>query len=527
MRSLSAALCALALVLNGCKSGEPSWAAALNVASVLIVPYSTIVGDVQRSNSVSVYKIAASGDLTLVAGSPFAAGSEPILAAVAPSGGFAYVVNGKSNNVSAYKIDARTGALTQVRGSPFSFDYSPYGPTQIVIDPHGSHAYVVSDAGVSGFSIDAATGALKRIAGSPFAAERSQGIGITAIAIDPSDRFAYVLDYFRNTISTYEIDAAGALKPAGSPLDAGQNSNSPGFPSVTIDPKGKFAYVTGNDRYVFIYAINATTGALTPSAHLGLGEPGVFELGRFAIDPSGRFAYAIDRSSGHVYAYGIDPTTGRLRPLARGNYSRNAGSQAYDLTIDPTGAFAYALNPRTIYAYRIDAAGGQLTPLARSPFTVAANTVDPVARWFNAGFCSALRGEAWTGAQSPPVAKRDSDLIFNRGAPMAPGYFYDPKRHIALHNPRGDVGGTITLRVAGEPPRDVPRRDLSMLATAAGIKLGSRAEMVVNLLGEPKIVKACNEQGYVYQRSRDGEPLSVLFVITNGIVTGISWERGG
>lgn len=39
--------------------------------------------------------------------------------------GFAYVSNKFSNNVSAYRIDANTGALTAVAGSPFAAGTSP------------------------------------------------------------------------------------------------------------------------------------------------------------------------------------------------------------------------------------------------------------------------------------------------------------------------------------------------------------------------------------------------------------------
>jgi hypothetical protein len=201
------------------------------------------------------------------------------------------------------------------------------------------------------------------------------------------------------------------------------------------------------------------------------------------------------------------------------------------LTIDPTGAFAYVFNRGTpstaiaIYAYRIDPAGGRLTPLARSPFTAAAITTDPVARWFNEGRCAAFGGVLESGPHTPPIAKRDSDFIFEHFN-ATPGYFYDAKRRIALHYPYGDGGGTITLQESGEPPQGVTRQDLSGVRTASGIKLGSHAQTVVNALGKPKIVSGCNQQGYFYVTS-GGMPLLLEFTFKHGIVTGISEERGG
>ena len=71
------------------------------------------------SDNVSAYAIAASGALTPVTGSPFAAGTKPYNVAIDPKGNFAYVTNFGSNNVSAYTINTSSGALTPVAGSPF------------------------------------------------------------------------------------------------------------------------------------------------------------------------------------------------------------------------------------------------------------------------------------------------------------------------------------------------------------------------------------------------------------------------
>jgi Lactonase, 7-bladed beta-propeller len=82
----------------------------------------------QVSNNVSAYMIdASSGALTPIAGSPFAAGQSPISIAVDLSGKFAYVTNHGANNLSAYSINPVTGALTPIAGSPFA---TGLGPTQ-------------------------------------------------------------------------------------------------------------------------------------------------------------------------------------------------------------------------------------------------------------------------------------------------------------------------------------------------------------------------------------------------------------
>jgi 6-phosphogluconolactonase len=532
MRHLPAALGALAIVLAGCRGGETTVPFA-RAPFVLIVPYFTIVGDIRGSNSVSVYKIdATTGALTRAAGSPLTAGKDPTAEALALGGRFAYVVNKGSNNVSAYKVNVTTGSLTPVAGSPFAIDYSSSGPNAVTVDPAGKHAYIVSDAGVSGFSINAATGALAPVPGSPFAAVSLDGFGTASIAVDPSGRFAYVLNYFRNTVSAYTINTIGALKLAGSPLDAGQNSNDmASFNSVTVDPKGKFAYVTGS-CCVYVYAIDAATGALAPRAHLSLSRPGDVDLKGFAVDPSGKFAYALN--GGRVNAYTIDAATGLLKAAAGRTFSVRTGADPYGITIDPSDTFVYVsdsgtrVSAPTISAYSIDPSTGELTPLARSPFTVSDNRTDPIARWFSAGTCAAFNGALWSDAHPPPFATRDSEgVILDRVTVAARGYFYDPKNHFALRYPNFDSGGTFTLRVSGPPPPGVPRRDLSKLHTESGIKLGSSAGTVVSLLGRPKIINGCDLQRYVYLTNRVGEPTSLQFTISRGRVTEIFEDFGG
>ena len=82
------------------------------------------------ANSVSRYDINAStGALTPVPGSPFAAGSIPFSVAVSSDGQFAYVANNAGNNVSAYTIDATTGALTLVPDLPFAAGRFPTSVT--------------------------------------------------------------------------------------------------------------------------------------------------------------------------------------------------------------------------------------------------------------------------------------------------------------------------------------------------------------------------------------------------------------
>jgi 6-phosphogluconolactonase (cycloisomerase 2 family) len=172
-----------------------------------------------NSNNVFAFTInATTGDLTPVTGSPFAAEDGPQSVTVDPSGKFVYVAHQTSNNISAYTIDGATGALTPVSGSPF---LAGSDPNSMAIDPSGKFLYVGNQndspgGDVSGYTINAATGALTAMAGSPFL----PGSGAATMAFAPSGEFGYVTA-FGSPITAFTINpTTGVPSPInGSPFN--------------------------------------------------------------------------------------------------------------------------------------------------------------------------------------------------------------------------------------------------------------------------------------------------------------------
>ena len=85
-----------------------------------------------------------------------------------------------------------------MKGSPFKAEGGPYG---IAIEPMGTFAYAANfnSNNVSAYTIDAISGALKKVKGSPFAA----GIEASSVTIEPTGRFAYVANFGANNVSAY------------------------------------------------------------------------------------------------------------------------------------------------------------------------------------------------------------------------------------------------------------------------------------------------------------------------------------
>ena len=315
------------------------------------------------SNSVSGYAIdAATGSLTPIPGSPFVTGLHPVGVAADPSGRFLQVTNmgdpasSTFGNLSAYLIDPVTGVLTPVDGSPFATSLFPEG---VAVDPSGRFVYVPNGGDVPAFSIDRASGSLTPIPGSPFF---TSGSGPDNVGIDPSGKFAYVPNFASANVTGFSIDATGALTELpSSPFPTGPE---PG--AVLVTPSGKFAYVMNHlASTVSAYSIDGTTGALSP---IGGGPVSVGGAPTsMAVHPTGKFLYVACEAAG-LSSFTIDPTTGALTPIAGSPF--DVGPVPLGVAVDFSGRFLYVSNRNagTVSGFRIDQSTGTLAAVPGSPF---------------------------------------------------------------------------------------------------------------------------------------------------------------
>ena len=163
--------------------------------------------------SIVAFSIAPSGSLTILSGSPFAAGAMPLQILPFPSASvgnttffFAADFADASGSISGYSV-SQSGVLTPVPGSPFP-TLSGSGPAGMLgagnfLDVALEHANAIAVFSVS------STGGLSQIPGSPFPA----GHGTSSLAA--ASGFLYALNSSDHTISVFTIDPlAGSLAPA-------------------------------------------------------------------------------------------------------------------------------------------------------------------------------------------------------------------------------------------------------------------------------------------------------------------------
>jgi 6-phosphogluconolactonase len=307
-------------------------------------------------------------------------------------GRFAYV-SGALSGVYCYAIDAITGALTALSGSPCD------SRTQVGVTAHPSGRFVYATLAVknpnapigdpndftsyvTAYAVNSSTGSLGAIAGSQLSAGLIELNGhefdanSVDITVDPSGRFVYMADY-TGGISAYTINPAtgglnavsGSPFPVAPPISPSQNA---GVNSVAVDPTGKFVYAALNgSNAISAYTINSSTGALTTV----VGSP--FPADRLPmavrVDPSGRYAYAVNMYTYDISAYLVNSSSGALTPIAGSPFS-SGGDSPTGLGVDLSGRFLYVTNSdsNSISAFSINGSTGALTPISGSPFASGA-----------------------------------------------------------------------------------------------------------------------------------------------------------
>jgi hypothetical protein len=277
---------------------------------------------------------------------------------------------GTTNNQAAFiearMVDASSGMLTPISGSPFMTGHSQTNDMALSAD--GLTAYVIVTDFPSGtccigpskmavFSLDAATGVptAKQTVSVPSNAT------LTRVFVHPSGHFVFAsyVDFTAATFATgfaiFAVQSDGTL--AFQQLVSAQNSGGSAFA-----PNGNFVFTDEDGGHaadwgsapcgpifsnVFAYRIDPTTGALTPVA----GSPFTFqrdvcEVGHAPsfvteqIDPAGTRLFLVDISNETITEFAIDGSSGTLSALPATTAKTNVSGYSSS-AMDPQGRFLY------------------------------------------------------------------------------------------------------------------------------------------------------------------------------------------
>lgn len=309
------------------------------------------------SNDVSAFKVdAANGALTEV-GTPTLAGTRPVSLATDPRQRFIYVANQDSSDIDLFLVSPSTGALFQVTPETPVFGH----PTHITVDPSGRFLYLTvegqqnpNSGWITTFSIHPTLGTLAEIDTQPLLAHP------TWVTTDPTGQYLYVANSGTGTPGTGTVASFRLPLATGIPVSV-ESSAAPGVNGLGFHPSGKYMYAMLKHSNAMIeFTIDVSNGTLTlfPNvARAGLEPSSV------CVTPDGRFAYVAFTNSlaiGHTALLPIDPSTGFLITPAS---PAQDGLHPIDLAVDPSGRFLYVANSGSndVSRMSIDSTSGLLT----------------------------------------------------------------------------------------------------------------------------------------------------------------------
>ncbi len=272
------------------------------------------------TNDVSGFSIDPdAGSLTPVPGSPFPRGGlagEALSLAATPDGQFLYAASEFAADIRIFRIDPKDGSLSAL-GDPVPA--GGVGANGLKVSPDGKWlALVLSRVPPHGvvatFSIDAETGALTPVPGSPFPVRDPGGTEGRAAGVDincASD----TLFVAEATIGTTVVDVlridpnTGALSPIeGSPFTPGVGRNSN---VALLSPDDSLLFVSnqGSNSVTVLSVASDGSLILVPDSPIDAGD-GDGPSG-MATDPTGAFLYVTKVNPDGVAVFSVD-SSGQL-----------------------------------------------------------------------------------------------------------------------------------------------------------------------------------------------------------------------
>ena len=330
-------------------------------ATVATREYGYIALDGANPGSIAPYLVGNSGALTaLGSGAVNSGGTQPFAIAIDGSRNDMYVTNIQSNNIQQFTI-AANGSLTA--GTLYNTNLA--NPAFMSFDKNRNFLYVANLAGGPG-----GTGYIAQYSVGGGGALTYLGLVATGfsvpfdLAIDPSNRWLYVLGANSGTVAQYSVASNGLLTYVASIVIPGGGSSAVYIPEIiAIDPAGTHAYVSaqyanantpsGHLGEVMEYSIDQTTGALTLVNSL---DTGVYSRS-VVLDPTATHVYVANVYSGTISVFSV--TGAGLQPLTTVTTGSGVNSQPVQLNLDPTGQYVYASlkGDNTVAQYSINADG--------------------------------------------------------------------------------------------------------------------------------------------------------------------------
>ncbi|QET03921.1 lactonase family protein (plasmid) [Cupriavidus pauculus] len=292
---------------NGTLAAVPGspFATTRKVTDIAFLPSGLVGYAIMRDDdAVEAYQLdPATGALSVISGTSAPTSPMPEVISVHPTG--KWLIIGAGRTVLAFSINPLTNTATATGQGYWSGDLS--GRTSgVAVSPNGRFIYSVNTTTDEVWSM-----AFDPLLGTVYLPDTTPptGSGARSAVVSADGRMLYSLNMSSNTIGVGAIDP---VRGAVTAIDVFPTMLSP--TDIVLAPSGPFAYVlTGGQTANGIQVVrrNLTTGLF--DQNLG-STPTGFNAQRLHVDPSGRFLYS-PSFLGELYGFAINSTTGALTPV--------------------------------------------------------------------------------------------------------------------------------------------------------------------------------------------------------------------
>ncbi len=274
-----------------------------------------------------------------------------------------YIANQAANSIGGFAIG--TGTLAAVNNSPLA---TAYKPLSMVVTPNNALLYVGSSAGIFVYFINS-DGSLR----APSTGSQPAGVFAPALTVSPDGQWLIALDGTTQQLDIFQINAStGGLTSVNAPATYSTTSGTWQPSDVRVSPDGTLIFAALGTAGDVVFTFNTTSGVATSSQGLSTGNA---QTGDYGLAVSAKTAYlyiARSGTNGGVAVYSIG-SGGTLTPVTGTPFA--AGSGTFSVALDSTGTYVYAANRTdgTISGFTIvpstTVSGLSLTPLTGSPYT--------------------------------------------------------------------------------------------------------------------------------------------------------------
>jgi 6-phosphogluconolactonase (cycloisomerase 2 family) len=236
----------------------------------------------------------------------------------------------------------------------------------MVVTPSNTLLYVGSATGIFVYFINS-DGSLT----TPSTGSQPAGVSAPALTVSPDGQWLIALDGQTQQLDIFQINAStGALTSVNTPATYTPPAGTWLPSDVRVSPDGTLIFAALGTAGDVVFNFNTTTGVATSSQGLGTGNTQTGDFG-LAVSKTGYLYIARSGTNGGVAVYSIG-SGGMLTPVTGSPFA--AGSGTFSVALDSTGTYVYAANRTggTVSGYTIvpstTVLGLSLTQLSGSPY---------------------------------------------------------------------------------------------------------------------------------------------------------------